>query len=430
MPQITCMLAGDEYYIALCEDKTVWSWGDNADGKLGVAVEALLQPERISGLDNIVKIVDGGKDIFALTADGEVFYWGWGLGEIQYDRKRANHIVYTPTRLKGLEKIVDLDGRNRRFFALDQEGRMFSLGLYLGDVYGNKVEEVFFGCEELGRDIDRIMAGAGNYHYFIRRDGTVCSIMQSLDDIFRPCKFLFPIEGKRSPVAESYAVPEELECLRILNEYTKPDHVVYYDLAGVSDVEAASADSYTVFLSRTDGTLWYWDSDRIKYHDDERALLNPDNARESCAGRWVPIHIGEVLHTDGQTGTFRVIDMASGTENTLFLTDDGSVFVSRYETCGVEDVHYYVKANPNPGKLPSVEMIEGMELKTLVFERLPITNITDISTDGQENFTAVDARGVCYRYKTAGGETEGTFISEILPGSSGGRRDDTGRDWD
>lgn len=68
MPQAMHVLAGEDYHIALCEDKTVWSWGDNADGKLGMAVEALLQPQQIPGLENVVKIVDGGKDIFALTA--------------------------------------------------------------------------------------------------------------------------------------------------------------------------------------------------------------------------------------------------------------------------------------------------------------------------------------------------------------------------
>lgn len=398
MPRAIRMLAGEGYHIALCEDGTVWSWGDNADGKLGVEADVLLQPERLPELENVVKIVDGGKDIFALTAGGEVYYWGWGLEDIRYEKKHADGMVLTPARLEGLEEIVDLDGKNRRLFALDKEGRLYSLGMCLDYALMSTPVDVFSGCEELGRNIDRIVAGAGNYHYFIRKDGTVCSIMESFDDIFTPYMLLFPAQGEGMPGVESYARPEEVDSLVILNKDTKVDHVVYYDLAGVSGVETASADGYTVFLGKTDGTLWYWDSDRIKYHDDERALLDPESAWERCQGRFARIDIGEILSRDGERDTPRVIAMESGLECTMFLTDDGSVFVSRYETCGVEDVACYVKGNPRPGYLPSVVTIEDMELKTIVFERLAIENIVSIASDGRENFIALDVDGVCYRF--------------------------------
>lgn len=78
--------------------------------------------------------------------------------------------------------------------------------------------------------------------------------------------------------------------------------------------------------------------------------------------------------------------------------------MSRYETCGEEDVSCFIKSNPRPGYLPSVETIEDMELKTLVFEKLAIENIVSISTDGKESFTAVDADGVYYRFSATDGE--------------------------
>ncbi|MDE6674021.1 MAG: hypothetical protein K2K19_04300, partial [Acetatifactor sp.] len=175
MPRAVHILAGTDYHIALCEDGTVWSWGDNADGKLGMTVDTLLLPERIPGLEEVVKIVDGGKDIFALTASGEVYYWGWGLENIRYSDKQADNRICTPTRLEGLEEIVDMDGKNRRLFVLDKEGRLYSLGLCFDYASMSEPAEVFSGREELGRDIDRIVAGAGNYHYFLRKDATVCS---------------------------------------------------------------------------------------------------------------------------------------------------------------------------------------------------------------------------------------------------------------
>lgn len=396
-PPAIHMLAGADYHIALCEDGTVWSWGDNADGKLGMAVDALARPERIPGLEKVVKIADGGKNIFALTADGEVYYWGWGLDNLWYEKRDADSMIYTPARLEGLGKIVDMDAKNRRLFVLDQEGGLYSLGLYFDYASRNDLIEVFSGHEELGQDIEQIATGAGNYHYFLRKDGTVFSVMEYDYDGFQQYGFIFPAKE------ETYYRPEDLENVTILNEQTKEGYIVYYDLAGVDGVETVSSDGYTVFLGKTDGTLWYWDSDRIKYHDNKFALVDPESAGESCAGSFVQIDIREILNIDGDAKAPRIIAMQSGRENTIFLTDDGSVFISRYETCGVEDVSYYVRSNPRPGELPSVQQIKDMELKTLMFERLAMKNIVSISTDGEEYFTAVDAEGGYYRFSAADG---------------------------
>ncbi|MDE7222605.1 MAG: hypothetical protein K2O34_02345, partial [Acetatifactor sp.] len=281
-------------------------------------------------------------------------------------------------------------------FVLDQEGGLYSLGLYFDYASRNDLIEVFSGHEGLGQDIEQIATGAGNYHYFIRKDGTVFSVMEYDYDGFWQYGFIFPAEEDdkfETAREETYYRPEDLENITILNEQTKEGYIVYYDLAGVDGVETVSSDGYTVFLGKTDGTLWYWDSDRIKYHDSEFALVDPESAGESCAGSFVQIDIREILNIDGDAKAPRIIAMQSGTENTIFLTDDGSVFISRYETCEVEDVSYYVRSNPRPGELPSVQQIKDMELKTLVFERLAMGNIVSISTDGEENFIAVDAEG-------------------------------------
>lgn len=410
MPVAVYMLAGADYHIALCEDGTVWSWGENGDGKLGVAADALSRPERIPGLENVIKLVNGGKDIFALTAEGEVYYWGWGLENIWYEKKDADSMVYTPTRIEGLEEIADMDAKNGSLFVLDKEGRLRSLGLYFDYEARNDLIEVFSSHEELGQDIDRIVAGAGDYHYFVRKDGTVFSIMEYDYDGSLQYRFIFPAQEKND-----YGRPEDLENVTILNEQTKEGYIVYYDLAGIGGVEAASSDGYTVFFGKTDGTLWYWDSDRIKYHDNELALVNPESAEESCAGRLVQMDIREILNIDEDAAVPRIIAMQSGRENTMFLADNGSVFISRYETCGVEDVFYYDKNNPRPGDLPSIRQIRDLELKTLVFERLGMENIVSISTDGEENFTAVDADGVYYRFSAAEGEAVRAY-REFLAG--------------
>ena len=88
--------------------------------------------------------------------------------------------------------------------------------------------------------------------------------------------------------------------------------------------------------------------------------------------------------------------MQSGKENTLFLMEDGSVFISQYETYKVQDVKYYRRSNPAPERLDSVLTEENVELKQLVFKKLDMENIVGIYTDGKNDFLAIDFQGGFY----------------------------------
>lgn len=398
MPQIHHIIAGANYHIALCKDGTVWSWGNNDGGKLGIAASAIRNPQRIEELEDIVKIVDGGENIFALTESGEVYFWGRGLEAIWKEKANDSNIVYTPFRLEELSGIVDIDAKNDVMFALDGNGKLYSLGLYLHDYPEHKRSDlltILSNHEELGKDIADIVAGAGSYHYFIRKDGTVFSIMDYENDGYPVYAFIFPTAGiSESVEVETYYRPEELENIFILNDRIKEGYLVYYNLPGVDEIEVASSDGYTLFVSRTDGTVWYWNSNRIKYHNNEFALVNSESAEESTAGSFVQVEIKEILGLGDDMPLPYIVDMQSGTENTVFLTNDGSVFISQYETYCVEDVSYYDRNNANPQNQSSVRQIKDMELKTLMFEKLALVDIVSISSDGKGNFAAVNTNGV------------------------------------
>ncbi len=405
MPKITKIIIGTDYYIALCEDKTIWSWGNNSTGKLGTDKDSVMEPQKITDLEGVVKIIDGGKNIYALLDNGDVYIWGRKLEYLFLETKK-DHILYKPVKLEGLEHIVDIDARNNTMFALDQNGNLYALGL---QCFWNGPEadifQVFTGPnEKLGKDIAGIFAGAGNYHYFLRKDGTVFSIMEYFyDGLGTPYAFIFPHcddSGFDILGLGGYYFPEELEGITILNEYTKEGYTVFYDLAGINEVELVSSDNYTVFIGKEDGTLWFWDSDRIKYHDDSQALANPEDGNEYCEGILVEIDISHILQTGGDLSARPyVTDMQSGLENTVFLTNTGEVFISRYTTYQVEDVSFYRRSNPDPGRLPSVETIEDMDLKTLAFEKLELKDIISIATDGDDMFSAVDVNGAYYIIK-------------------------------
>jgi alpha-tubulin suppressor-like RCC1 family protein len=72
--------AGTNFSVALRNDGTVWAWGYNADGELGNAsTTQSLIPVQVSSLgsDVIVAISSGGGNTFALQNNGTL--WTWGL---------------------------------------------------------------------------------------------------------------------------------------------------------------------------------------------------------------------------------------------------------------------------------------------------------------------------------------------------------------
>jgi MYXO-CTERM domain-containing protein len=67
---------GNTYY-ALGADGTVWAWGANEDGQLGIGTEGGgAGPVHIDSLSDVVQIAAGGSHACAVLGNGEVWCWG------------------------------------------------------------------------------------------------------------------------------------------------------------------------------------------------------------------------------------------------------------------------------------------------------------------------------------------------------------------
>ena len=71
------LATGQRNALALRSDGTVWSWGTNRVGELGLGTNSLiLSPRRVASLSNMLAIATGPQHSLAVSSNGVVWAWG------------------------------------------------------------------------------------------------------------------------------------------------------------------------------------------------------------------------------------------------------------------------------------------------------------------------------------------------------------------
>lgn len=402
MPEIEDIITGEGYVFALCKDGSVWEWNKAQD------TEQKIEPninffKKISGLNKINKIMDAGAAKYALCSDGFIYVWGENqLGIINPDEE-WDKVFNQPVVVQGISNVKDMDAKNGKVFAIDKEGNFYAWGL---ELYKEDYNDVRPGFTKEGRkavkNVKKIFMGAGEYHYFVREDdGSIFSIMSSPMDLTYVDAFIFPdltiVEKEPDTLfKEKYYEFDRPESSVRIDEGSKWGKTILYEMGNSDNISHIDADDYTMFILRTDGTLCYWNSERIKYHDYKIALADIDS-KINYGGCFIEVDYAELLNSEkNDMKNPRIIDLCAGKENVLFLTDNGQVFMSKYITTEIKDVEYYNRASTKPDRTIFTGRLTNMHLKALSFQKLGYQNIIGVNTDGSFHFSLLDNEGNYY----------------------------------
>ncbi|WP_224244873.1 RCC1 domain-containing protein [Hyalangium gracile] len=122
---------GYRHALVLMEDGSVRAFGDNSTGQLGDGSSESLRdyPVTVVGLPEVVKVVAGSMHSVALGRNGTVWVWGRNTYGNLGQGTVDSASHSTPARVPGLENVVDIATGRDHVLALHADGTVSSWGL-------------------------------------------------------------------------------------------------------------------------------------------------------------------------------------------------------------------------------------------------------------------------------------------------------------
>ncbi|WP_170157263.1 right-handed parallel beta-helix repeat-containing protein [Roseimicrobium gellanilyticum] len=264
-------------------DGTVWSWGQNYNGRLGngTATAATL-PVPVNGLSNVVCIAAGYAHSAAVTSDGKIHTWGGNAyGELGDD---SSLFSTTPVQFSGVISVTQIAAGRNFGLALKSDGTVWSWGsndlLQLGNgTVLSRPDPIQITA--LGSDTVSIAASL-NTSYAVKADGTVWGWGSNRQGQL----------GNSAPIGD-----------------TAPVQIT--GLGGI--IQVASGGQHGLAL-RTDGTVYAW-------------------------GRNIFGEVGDGTSTSRMTpqlvpGLSGVVAVSAGLAHSMALKSDGTVWSWGYNSNG------------------------------------------------------------------------------------------------
>ena len=183
---------GNLHSIALKSDGTVWTWGNNASGQLGIGAPStffsnvpiqVVGPDFLSDsssvLTDVVAIASGLNHSLALRSDGTILAWGNNTyGQLGNGASGSGSIDYFPVPVTGLggRGVVEIGTGYNHSFALISDGTVRSWGYNFAGALGDGTTTNSSTPVTVAGLSGAIALEGGLYHSLaLKADGTVQS---------------------------------------------------------------------------------------------------------------------------------------------------------------------------------------------------------------------------------------------------------------
>ena len=137
MDGVVFVAAGSSHTMAIKTDGSLYGWGDNQFGALGIGTETICVPGEgrvlidynmhtpIKILDDVVSVTAGWKCTYAIKTDGSL--WAWGLNN--YGQLGDGTVENRLTPVKIMDDVIDVAYGSSYAFAIKSDNSLWSWGL-------------------------------------------------------------------------------------------------------------------------------------------------------------------------------------------------------------------------------------------------------------------------------------------------------------
>ncbi len=173
LSDIKMVACGEFYTVALKNNGTVWTWGDNKIGQLGDGTSISKKtPVQVIGLDKVKKIAVGKAHTVALKEDGTV--WTWGENFAGQLGNGTNMYSTTPIQVEELSDVKDVEAGVFFTLALKNDGTVWAWGYNKSGQLGDGTTDSKTKPTQVAGLEDVKFIRTGYYHSIaIKDDGTI-----------------------------------------------------------------------------------------------------------------------------------------------------------------------------------------------------------------------------------------------------------------
>ncbi len=168
--------AGKNHTIILKSTGEVYVTGSNLYGELGQNDSNIRMSKefvKVPGLSNIVSVSAGASHCMALSYDGSVYTWGSNIkGELGLSNNSS--YIGMPTKVTNLRDIRYISGGKNNSLSLSKGNKLYVSGLNTNGELGNATYNNINAFEEL-KTIENVlgMSGGNTHTVMVKNDGTV-----------------------------------------------------------------------------------------------------------------------------------------------------------------------------------------------------------------------------------------------------------------
>jgi RNA polymerase sigma factor (sigma-70 family) len=164
--------AGGTHSVALKKDGTLWSWGNNWAGQLGVGStnRELLEATQIGTNTNWTKVWASGIQTVGIQSDGSLWFWGSLTGSA-----RDTNYFRVPTRVSADTNWSEVGFGYFVVFAIKTDGTLWAWGRNVGIYTGVAVQVLNPTPAQVGTENNwQAISGAEYfYHVLMKKDGSL-----------------------------------------------------------------------------------------------------------------------------------------------------------------------------------------------------------------------------------------------------------------